>query len=956
MLNNNRFFSRILLPSLVALLLFMASIYLFVLPNYRESLMDGKRETIRELTNTAWSVMQKLQYMVNDSFTLEQAQREAIVIISDMRYGDEFKDYFWITDTIPRMVMHPYRPMLNGKDLTNYRDQRGKNFFVDIVNVVRSNGDGYVDYKWQWKDDSLTVVPKLSYVKAYEPWGWIVGTGIYIEDVNRQISSLTAKVVWISVLITFVIIAIIAYLARRNYVTEMERMQVQEKLRESMERYKKLVEATTDGVCMVIESEIVYCNPFLLSLLGYTQEEFDRHDSRLFEILNGFTKSDDTNSSSPSLVSSSELSIEFPIINKNGSVLNVLVSQSKLEIDGKQGIICTVKDVSKHKDIERELDLSLEKFKSVANILNLGIFRCTHGRNARFVEINQKGLELLGYSLQGELIDTKVQELFEISDEWKEIIQTIGEGLNVKERLLRLKRPDGTTLSALVSLFPLNDEHGKTRYYDGFLIDAYNYLGGSNSFRKNAFSYQFNTNELLSPLANHVTPAIQCTFETPANVASKLMDRANSEIILIVNEKSAIVGVLTQSDISRRIIANGGNLSIPVSEIMSAPVITVSDKAMMMDAFALMVQHKISYVVVKSNENIKPSYISLHSISILRKDTPEYLINSIVKAESIYEVADNMKQLPKLISNLVYTGTGVAATGKLISKLSDTITEKIIVDAISTLGEPPVPFVFLTLGSEGRSEQTLATDQDNAIVFEADNDDKIEVYHEYFLKLGNTICTNLNKAGYPLCDGGVMAMNKAWCKSRSDWEYTIASWVTTPNPQEILNTSIFFDFRPIYGDFELASALQQFCLKILKDKNVFFYNLAKSIINLKSSIIDSNSTDIVHIKMPLLAITSILRLWSLKFGISERNSLERLTALQAIGAFSINQKEEFERAFSYLMLLRIKNQLRQMEANERPNNNIHSNYLTDFDRVMLKKSISTISDHLNRLAIDYRIN
>jgi PAS domain S-box-containing protein len=956
MQTKQRFFSRILLPSLLAVLLFMAAIYLFVIPNYRESLMDGKRETIRELTNTSWSVIHKLNIMVNNNFTVEQAQKEAVLIIADMRYGEDFKDYFWITDTFPRMIMHPYRPQMNGTDLTNYRDPRGKNFFVDIVNVVKANGDGYVDYKWQWKDDSLTVVPKLSYVKAFEPWGWIVGTGIYIEDVNRQISNLTRKVVWISVFITILIGAVIIYLARRNYVAEIERQNAQDRLRDSMQRYKKLVEASTDGVLMVIENEIVYCNPFLLNLLGYSQGEFDQHNSFLFETLNGFTKVEEDISVSSNLKNSPEASAEHRVSKKNGQLVNVVVSRSKFDIDGKQGVICAVKDVSKHKDVERELDLSMEKFKSVANLLNLGIFRCTLGRNARFVEINQKGIELLGYSSQVDLVDTKVQELFEIVDEWKEVIQTIGEGLNVKERLLRLKRADGLTLSALVSLFPINDVHGKTLYYDGFLIDAYNYLGGSSSFSKNSSSLQLSTNELLNPLKDFVTPALQCSFETPVSVASKLMAKANADIILIVNHKAAVMGILTQSDISRRVVACGGNLATPVSEIMSAPVISVSDKEMIMDAFALMVQHKISYVVVKSDDNLRPSYISLQSLSVLRKDTPEFLVNSIVKAESIYEVADTMKQLPRLISNLVNTGTGVAATGKLISKISDTITEKIIIDAISQLGEPPVPFVFLTLGSEGRREQTLATDQDNAIIFEVDNADKVEIYREYFLKLGNSICSLLNTAGYPFCDGGVMAMNKEWCMSSSDWEKTIASWVTTPNSQEILNISIFFDFRPIYGDFEMANALQQFCLKMLKDKNVFFYNLAKSIINLKPSIIDSYSSGSFHIKMPLLVISSILRLWSLKYGVSERNTLERLSALQAVGAISVNLKEEFERAYSYLMLLRIKNQLRQIEANEKASNDIDSKYLADFDRIMLKKSISTISDHLNRLAIDFRVN
>jgi signal transduction histidine kinase len=288
MQRGHRFFTRILLPTLVAVLLFLAATFLLVIPTYRESLMEGKRETIRELTNTAWSVMQKLDLMVDTVFVLGEAQHEAALIIGDMRYGPEQKDYFWITDTIPVMVMHPYRPTMIGMDLSDYRDNQGKNFFVDIVNIVKEDGDGYIDYKWQWKDDSLTVVSKLSYVKAYEPWGWIVGTGIYIDDVNREIASLSRKVIWISVLATLMLGALIAYLARRSYIAELERQKAQERLRDSMERYKKLVESSTDGVMMMIENEIVYINPYLLQLFGYSEEDFDRHDPGFFEVLASF--------------------------------------------------------------------------------------------------------------------------------------------------------------------------------------------------------------------------------------------------------------------------------------------------------------------------------------------------------------------------------------------------------------------------------------------------------------------------------------------------------------------------------------------------------------------------------------------------------------------------------------------------------------------------------------------
>ncbi len=956
MQTNTHFFSRILLPSLVAVLLFMASIYLFVIPNYRESLMNGKRETIRELTNTAWSVMQKLDLMVDEDFDVIQAQREAIIIIGDMRYGDELKDYFWITDTTPRMIMHPYRPSMIGMDLTDYRDPKGKNFFVDIVKIVKTNGDGYVDYKWQWKDDSLTIVPKLSYVKAFHPWGWIVGTGIYIEDVNREISNLTQKVVWISVLITLIISAIIIYLARRNYIAEAERQKAQERLRDSLQRYKKLVEASTDGVLMIIENEIVYCNPYLLNLLGYTQEDFDGHDKQFYETLKSFVKIDleDTQGEEAKQL---EISSEQKIKKKNGVSVDVIVNRSKFELEGKRGYIYAVKDVSRHKDVERELDLSMEKFKSIAGLLNLGIFRCTLGRQSRFVEINSKALELLGFNSEHEIKDTQVQDLIDITNEKKEVVRAINEGTHVKDRLLRLKRTDGSVLSALVSLFPVHDAHGKTVFCDGIIIDAYDHLCHDVGFDKSKSTLHLSANILLHPIKDYLLPAPQCDMDTSVEVASKLMTSSKSDIVLVMSDRSSIVGLVTHSDISRRVVASSKNLSVPVSEIMSAPVLAVNDDDMVMDAFNLMVQHKVSYVVVKSKENGKPFYISLIKLSELRKDTPEFMINAIQNAGSTYEIADTMKHLPQLVKTLVETGTGVATTGKLISKISDTISNKLIKNAIDELGQPPAPFAFLALGSEGRREQTLATDQDNAIIYQVDSPHKVDECKNYFLELGAKVCNYLDRVGYPLCKGGVMAMNKEWCMEINEWKKSISAWINTPNPQEILNTSIFFDFRPVYGDFELANLLQHFCFKSLKEKNVYFFNLAKSITELKVPSIDGASlaSTSLDIKLPILAITSIARLWSLKFGIGERNTSERFFALQSAGIFNANLREDFEQALRYLMMLRIKNQLSQIEAGKNPTNEINSKDLAGIDRIMLKKVVSTISDHQNRLGIEFRL-
>ena len=132
-------------------------------------MLDGKREMIKELTNSAWSVLDEFEKEVTDSLlTLVEAQQQAITRIENMRYGDERKDYFWITDMNPTMIMHPYRRDLNNTDLSNYQDPTEKKLFVEFKNLVELNSQGYVDYMWQWKDDSTKIVPKLSFVKGFK--------------------------------------------------------------------------------------------------------------------------------------------------------------------------------------------------------------------------------------------------------------------------------------------------------------------------------------------------------------------------------------------------------------------------------------------------------------------------------------------------------------------------------------------------------------------------------------------------------------------------------------------------------------------------------------------------------------------------------------------------------------------------------------------------------------------
>ena len=166
--NAQHFFLRIILPTLLSFILFTLAMFTVIIPSFERNMFERKREMIRELTNTAYSVIDEYYALeLADSLSRSDAQYQCAEQIRNMRYGEEGKDYFWITDMHPYMVMHPYRPDLEQTDLRQYSDPEGKRLFVVFVDTVKASGEGYVDYMWQWKDDSTRIVPKLSFVREF---------------------------------------------------------------------------------------------------------------------------------------------------------------------------------------------------------------------------------------------------------------------------------------------------------------------------------------------------------------------------------------------------------------------------------------------------------------------------------------------------------------------------------------------------------------------------------------------------------------------------------------------------------------------------------------------------------------------------------------------------------------------------------------------------------------------
>jgi CBS domain-containing protein len=342
------FVVRIVLPAVLAVVLFVLAIFLILLPSVERELLEGKKETTQELTRAAASILD--EYYAEETagrMTRQQAQLEAAARIELLRYGDESKDYFWITDMHPTMVMHPYLPELNGQDLTDYEDQRGKKLFVAFVDAVRQDGSGFVDYYWQWKDDPERIVPKLSYVQLFEPWQWVIGTGIYVEDVNAAIARFQRSLSYVALAIIAAVALLLLYGARQSLKIERRRAVAEQGLKESSDKYQALVAAATEGILMTLDGKCAYANKPLQDMLGYDGPEMA--DMILSLLVLNKTKADQQALGYIQSLAATGLNTpaeQLPPANfearlkaKDGRAVDVILTATPISLTGKSGVI-----------------------------------------------------------------------------------------------------------------------------------------------------------------------------------------------------------------------------------------------------------------------------------------------------------------------------------------------------------------------------------------------------------------------------------------------------------------------------------------------------------------------------------------------------------------------------------------------------------------------------------------
>ena len=211
MLNKLNLSTKIVMLGTVIILAF-ALVFVWVVPKVKNNMYDAKYLMTKNVVEAAWGVLDYYSKQAKtNAITADEAKKRAMVAIKNLRYGNN--DYFWINDLQPRMIMHPLKPEMDGKSLVDYKDPNGKLFFVAMVDVCKRNGAGFVDYEWS-KLGETKPVPKISYVKLFPEWGWIIGSGIYLDDVQKEISGIIYGISGVACFIAIIGLGLAFFMAR----------------------------------------------------------------------------------------------------------------------------------------------------------------------------------------------------------------------------------------------------------------------------------------------------------------------------------------------------------------------------------------------------------------------------------------------------------------------------------------------------------------------------------------------------------------------------------------------------------------------------------------------------------------------------------------------------------------------------------------------------------------------
>ncbi|MDK4227839.1 DUF294 nucleotidyltransferase-like domain-containing protein [Corynebacterium pseudodiphtheriticum] len=469
------------------------------------------------------------------------------------------------------------------------------------------------------------------------------------------------------------------------------------------------------------------------------------------------------------------------------------------------------------------------------------------------------------------------------------------------------------------------------------------------------------TGVLRTPLRDVMIVNPQATAPETSIAAAAQQMREQAVSSLLITADGALRGIVTDRDMTGRVVAQSLDTSLPVSEVMTRDLRTVTPETLAFEAMLLMAELKIHHLPVLEEGKVV-GVVAGADIARLLRVNPIYLTADFSRRTSREELRDAYREACAVIARFLDRSGDFAEAAQMMTIAADSIARRLLELAEEQFGAPPVPYAFVVLGSQGRREMGLSSDQDNAMVLS--NDYNPNQHGEYFANLARWVCEGLAEAGQAWCPGDMMATNPLWRQTARDWEDTFHSWITAPDADALLHAQTFFDFRPVYGDTALANEVHRTAVRMGGESKRLHAHLASLAarreppLTFFKGLVVERSGDYartLNIKTGgTYSIVQMARLYAIASGVDAVDTATRLE-LSAGAGVSKEGARDLADAFYFLRTLTLRHQGRKLRHGEQPDYHVDPKRLSKMDREHLRDSFQVIKRMQSALGNRYPV-
>ena len=486
-------------------------------------------------------------------------------------------------------------------------------------------------------------------------------------------------------------------------------------------------------------------------------------------------------------------------------------------------------------------------------------------------------------------------------------------------------------------------------------------------------SSQSEGNDFTTVKARKILSRDPIMLEASATIqqAANLMAEENVTALLILrpaeecieDDDEQFLGILTDRDLCIRVISQGIDSNLPVSEVMTTDVVSLDYNAYVFEAMLIMLRYNVHHLPILKDK-MPIGVISMTDIVRHESQNSLLLVSSIFQQTTIDDLQQVAAQVKDCFVRMVNEDANAHMVGRAMSVIGSSFKQRLAELAEAELGPAPIPYCLVAMGSMARDEQLIVTDQDNALILDNSYDEAI--HGEYFAQFATFVCDGLAACGYSYCTGDIMCTNPQWRKTRTEWEECFSNWIDDPNPERLLNSSIFFDLLGVCGRVKWAEQLQSFIVRRAKRNSRFLACMAYNAILrtpplgfFKDFVMekDGRHRNSINLKRRGTApLADLIRVHALAIGSRSQNSFDRLDDINDAGILPKGRGMDLKDAMELIYMVRIRHQALDIENQEDPDNNIEPEHMSVFERRNLKAAFQILSNAQNYIKFRYQRN